>query len=413
LTRRSSPVRCRTRSRSSLVASEPPRLSVSPTPPRAAYPRTRSLNQAHLQSRTSRASPRPPRRSIHRVPSTSSPSPSPSPYSHLPSPPLPPPATPSPRALSPVSSSLAPKRRRSHPVPSPTSRRRLRPTERYFLNSRKLNLSTPRARRSRATDASARAPSLSVHPLASIPRPSNERAERADLPTSESFISLKNTKNTLEGFQPQVSPELDSLSRVCANRATGLLRGHLPPGEAWAEGGDSWMSPHSRIVPFSGDPHEKIARDDWMDGQRRRKTDARPFTTRRWRYRARDRAATDRPPRPLDLDDRPPRPPDRPTALDRPRASRVDDGLDRGRAVRDGRTDRRTDGRTERNGPTERPTERTERSLARVRSRVSSTAARARERERDLRFERRSFARSFIHSFHSSSGDERASAREG
>ena len=85
------------------------------------------------------------------------------------------------------------------------------------------------------------------------------------------------------------------------------------------------------------------------------------------------------------------------TALDRPRASRVDDGLDRGRAVRDGRTDRRTDGRTERNGPTERPTERTERSLARVRSRVSSTAACARERER---FEiRAAVIRAFIHSF--------------
>ena len=376
MTRRSSPVRCRTRSRSSLVASEPPRLSVSPTPPRAAYPRTRSLNQAHLQSRTSRASPRPPRRSIHRVPSTSSPFPSPSPYSHLPSPPLPPPATPSPRALSPVSSSLAPKRRRSHPVPSPTSRRRLRPTERYFLNSRKLNLSTPRARRSRATDASARAPSLSVHPLASIPRPSNERAERADLPTSESFISLK---NTLEGFQPQVSPELDSLSRVCANRATGLLRGHLPPGEAWAEGGDSWMSPHSRIVPFSGDPHEKIARDDWMDGQRRRKTDARPFTTRRWRYRARDRAATDRPPRPLDLDDRPPRPPDRP----RPPSSESSGRRARSRARSARRTNGPTDGRTDGTERTDRTTDRTDRTLSRARSfaRFFDRGARARERE--------------------------------
>ena len=30
------------------------------------------------------------------------------------------------------------------------------------------------------------------------------------------------------------------------------------------------MSPHSRIVPFSGDHHEKIARDEWMDGQRHR-----------------------------------------------------------------------------------------------------------------------------------------------
>jgi len=183
------------------------------------------------------------------------------------------------------------------------------------------------------------------------------------------------------------------------------------------------MSPHSRIVPFSGDHHEKMARDEWMDGWTQTQTQdkARPFTTRRWRYRARDRAATDRLPRPPDLDDRPPastarsrRPPDLDPALASRRVEWTTGSIEGAQCATDGRTDERTDGRTERKGRTDGPNERTERSRARVRSRVSSTAARERERERDLRFERRSFARSFIHSFiHSTSGDERASAREG
>jgi hypothetical protein len=89
-----------------------------------------------------------------------------------------------------------------------------------------------------------------------------------------------------------------------------------------------------------------------------------------------------------DLDDRPPsttarsrRPPD----LDRPRveSSRVDDGLDRGRAVRDGRTDGRTDGPTDGTDRTDRPTDRTDRTLSRARSfaRFFDRGARARERE--------------------------------
>ena len=64
----------------------------------------------------------------------------------------------------------------AHVAPPPASNRKK--ISRIPRQS-KLNLSNPRARRSRATDASARSPSLSVHPLASIPRPSNERAERA------------------------------------------------------------------------------------------------------------------------------------------------------------------------------------------------------------------------------------------
>ena len=185
------------------------------------------------------------------------------------------------------------------------------------------------------------------------------------------------------------------------------------PRRSVGGGGDSWMSPHSRIVPFSGDPHEKIARDDWMDGQRRRKTDARPFTTRRWRYRARDRAATDRPPRPLDLDDRPPRPPDRPrppsTALER--VEWTTGSIEGAQCATDERTDGRTDGRNGTDRPNDRPNGPNALSRAFVRAFLRPRCAR--ERERDLRFERRSFARSFIHSFHSSSGDERASAREG
>ena len=71
------------------------------------------------------------------------------------------------------------------------------------------------------------------------------------------------------------------------------------------------------------------------------------------------------------------------TALDRPRASRVDDGLDRGRAVRDGRTDRPTDGRTDGTERTDRPTDRTDRTLSRARSfaRFFDRGVRARERE--------------------------------
>ena len=85
------------------------------------------------------------------------------------------------------------------------------------------------------------------------------------------------------------------------------------------------------------------------------------------------------------------------TALDRPRASRVDDGLDRGRAVRDGRTDRRTDGRNGTDRPNDRPNG--PNALSRAFVRAFLRPRRARARERDLRFERRSFARSFIHSF--------------
>ena len=184
------------------------------------------------------------------------------------------------------------------------------------------------------------------------------------------------------------------------------------------------MSPHSRIVPFSGDHHEKIARDEWMDGQRHRQK--RQSTTVHdssmevsGSGSRRDRpTALDRPPRPTATTDRldrprPPRPPS--TALDRPRPRRVEwttDGLDRGRAVRDGRTD----GRTERNGRTDGRTERTNgpNALSRAFVRACLRPRRARERARDLRFERRSFIRAFIHSFiHSSSGDERARAREG
>ena len=175
------------------------------------------------------------------------------------------------------------------------------------------------------------------------------------------------------------------------------------PPEKRGRGGDSWMSPHSRIlVPFSGDPHEKIARE-WMDGRKKRQDKARPFTTRRWRYRARDRAATDRLPRPPDLDDRPPastarsrRPPDLDPALASRRVEWTTGSIEGAQCATDERTDGRTDGRNGTDRPNE-PTERTERSLARVRSRVSSTAARARERER---FEiRAAVIRAFIHSF--------------
>ena len=78
-------------------------------------------------------------------------------------------------------------------------------------------------------------------------------------------------------------------------------------------------------------------------------------------------------------------------------------------------TDERTDGRTDGRNGTDRPNDRPNgpNALSRAFVRAFLRPRRARERERDLRFERRSFARSFIHSFHSSSGDERASAREG
>ena len=174
------------------------------------------------------------------------------------------------------------------------------------------------------------------------------------------------------------------------------------------------MSPHSRIVPFGGDCTRrlrgKIAREEWMDGEKKKKRcttvhdssmevsgsgsrgDRPPASTRSISTTARSR---------------------RPTALDRPRppSRRVEwttDGLDRGRAVRDGRTiDGRTDGpngRTERtNGPS---------ALSRAFVRAFLRPRRSRVRER---FEiRAAFIRAFIHSFiHSSSGDERARAREG
>ena len=168
----------------------------------------------------------------------------------------------------------------------------------------------------------------------------------------------------------------------------------FPRRSAGRRGADPWMSPHSRIVPFSGDHHEKSARDEWMDGH---DTDTRQSTTvhdssmevsgsgsRRDRPTASiarpttDRSAIDR----LASTARPPR---SIATTDRPRPRRVEwttDGLDRGRAVRDGRTDGRTE-RTERTERTDRPNERTDRTLSRARSfaRVFDRGARERERE--------------------------------
>ena len=274
----------------------------------------------------------------------------------------------------------------AHVAPPPASNRK---RKKYPARQSKLNLSNPRARRSRATDASARAPSLSVHPLASIPRPSNERAERAlaraptSRPLNRSFPS-----NTLAGgislkplhfwihFRAYVQTERQGSSY------RDIL--HLPPGEARnGTGADPWMSPHSRIVPT----HSMQRR--WMDGHRHRhKTQARPFTTRRWRYRSSrsrgdrpppstrppDRAAIDRLPRPPDLDDRLPRP--------RPRVEWTTGSIEGAQCATDGPTDGRTE-RTERTDRTDGRTERTDRTLSRARSfaRVFDRGARARERE--------------------------------
>ena len=159
---------------------------------------------------------------------------------------------------------------------------------------------------------------------------------------------------------------------------------HLPPGEARnGTGADPWMSPHSRIVPT----HSMQRR--WMDGHRHRhKTQTRPFTTRRWRYRSSrsrgdrpppstrppDRAAIDRLPRPPDLDDRLPRP--------RPRVEWTTGSIEGAQCATDGPTDGRTE-RTERTDRTDGRTERTDRTLSRARSfaRVFDRGARERERE--------------------------------
>ena len=214
---------------------------------------------------------------------------------------------------------------------------------------------------------------------------------------------------------------MDSLSRVCANRATGLLRGHRSPGEARAgrrRGGPMDESSLANSTIQRRSPREECAgrMDEWTTTQTTRQSttvhdssmEVSGSGSRRDRPTALDRpiATTDRPPRP--------RRPTASTALDRPRppSRRVEwtteGSIEGAQCATDGRTDGRN-GPNGRNGRTDRTNERTERSLARVRSRVSSTAARARESER---FEiRAAVIRAFIHSFiRSSSGDERARA---
>ena len=123
------------------------------------------------------------------------------------------------------------------------------------------------------------------------------------------------------------------------------------------------------------------------------------------------RRPTDRLDRSISTTDRLDRPTARPPSTALERVEWTTGSIEGAQCATDERTNGPTDGRNGTDRPNDRPNG--PNALSRAFVRAFLRPRRARARERDLRFERRSFARSFIHSFHSSSGDERASAREG